>query len=155
MHIHRLERLFLALGIATLAAFFVILVSLQIGESFKPPSSVTSIDPTKISSEPPFDRPGLRRLRDGTYEAYYVGQIFYWQPASITVPRGAKVTFYVTATDVVHGFLIEHTDVNLEVMPGWVSSASHVFRHLGDHLILCDQYCGNAHASMYAHILVK
>ncbi len=71
------------------------------------------------------------------------------------MPLGAKVHFYVTSTDVVHGFLVEHTDVNLEVMPGWVSTATHVFRHAGDHLIVCDQYCGAGHADMFAHIVVK
>ena len=155
MHLHRLEKIFLGLGIFTLAAFFAILVALQIGEGLKPPSHIQTIDPAKISSTPPFDHPGLHQRADGSYEAYYVGQVFNWQPASITVPRGAKVTFYVTASDVVHGFLIEHTDVNLEVMPGWVSSGTHVFRTAGDYLIACDQYCGVDHASMFAHILVK
>jgi len=155
MHIHRLEKVFLGLGVATLAAFFAILVALQFGEGLKPPSHIQTIDPAKVSSTPPFDHPGLRRRADGSYEAYYVAQVFSWQPASLTVPRGAKVTFYVTSTDVVHGFLVEHTDVNLEVMPGWVSSATHVFTKPGDYLLVCDQYCGAGHASMFAHILVK
>ena len=155
MHVHRLEKIFLGLGVITLAAFFLILIALQVGESFKPPASSMTIDPTKVASTPPFDHPGLRKLPDGSYEAYYVGQVFFWQPSTLTVPVGAKVRFYVTSTDVVHGFLIEHSDVNLEVMPGWVSTATHVFRHPGDHLIVCDQYCGAGHADMFAHIVVK
>ncbi|HTX59100.1 MAG TPA: cytochrome c oxidase subunit II [Verrucomicrobiae bacterium] len=155
MHVHRYERLWIWLGSATMIVFFVVLAGMSVAEGINPPSHIQTIDPSKVGSTPPFDHPGLRRLPDGSYEAYYVGRIFSWSPAQLTIPRGATVTFYATSTDVVHGFAINGTDVNIEVVPGWVSSMSHTFDHPGDYLIICNQYCGAGHSSMSAHIVVQ
>ena len=51
------------------------------------------------------------------YEAYYVAHVFAFTPDTITIPRGARVTFYVTSPDVVHGFSIPLTDVNVMRRP--------------------------------------
>ncbi len=64
------------------------------------------IDPTKVAQTPPFDKPGLHRRADGSYEAYYVARVFEFDPADLHVPVGSRVTFYVTSADVVHGFFI-------------------------------------------------
>ena len=135
--------------------FFAILLVVAFGQGIAAPSHVQTVDPQTLSSTPPFDHPGLRKLSNGRYEAYYVGQIFSWNPRTITVPVGSTVTFFVTATDVVHGFLIPNTDVNLEVMPGWVSTATQHFDTAGEYLIVCDQYCGSGHQNMFAKIEVK
>ena len=47
--------------------------------AFVPPSRVQTIDPTKVAQTPPFDHPGLRKIGDKTYEAYYVAQIFQFR----------------------------------------------------------------------------
>ncbi len=80
------------------------------------------IDPTKVAQTPPFDKPGLRRLPDGAYEAYYVAHVFAFEPSVLNVPAGSKVTFYVTSPDVVHGFFIPNTDINMMAVPGWVNA---------------------------------
>jgi hypothetical protein len=69
-----------------------------------PPSSGQRIDPTRVAQTPPFDHPGLRKIAAGSYEAYYVAHVFAFAPDTITIPRGSRVTFYVTSPDVVHGF---------------------------------------------------
>lgn len=154
MHVPRLERAWIAIGIATMAAFFVVLVTLAIAANLNPPSHGTTIDPTRVSQTPPFDKPGLRQVGDHLYEAYYVGQIFLWNPHEISVPAGSTVRFFITSTDVVHGFTIPQADVNVEIMPGWVSEVEHRFKTPGDYLLVCNQYCGAGHAGMYAHIKV-
>lgn len=138
--------LFVFLGTIAFAAF---------ADNINPPSGMQTIDPTKVSKTPPFDHPGLRRLADGNYEAYYVAEVFAFQPASITVPVGHKVTFYVTSPDVVHGFFIAKTDVNMMAVPGWVNTQSHVFRTPGTYLLICHEYCGIGHQNMFAKVVVK
>ncbi|MHB8139838.1 MAG: cytochrome c oxidase subunit II [Vulcanimicrobiaceae bacterium] len=155
MHIHRYERLWIWIGVATLGVFFVLLAYLGVSAGLAPPGHNWPIDPTKVYSTPPFDHPGLRRRADGSYDAYYVAQVFSWNPSTITIPVGAKVTFYVTSADVVHGFSIPDKDVNLEIMPGWVNSATHTFRTPGTFLIVCNQYCGIGHQGMFGKIIVK
>jgi len=113
------------------------------------------VDALKVASTPPFDHPGLRKNADGSYEADYVAQVFMFSPSKLTIPVGSKVTFYVTSADVVHGFEIAKTDVNMMAIPGWVNNATHTFDKAGTYLLVCNEYCGIGHQNMYATIEVK
>ena len=138
-----------------LAVFLATITTVAIVEGMVPPSHIQSIDPTKVAETPPFDHPGLRKLPDGTYEAYYVARIFSFDPQTLVIPRGAHVTFYVTSTDVMHGFSIPLTGVNTMVTPGWVSTVSHTFAQPGTFLLVCNEYCGAAHHLMAGKIEVR
>jgi cytochrome c oxidase subunit 2 len=155
MELHRYERWWIWIGALTMVALFATLVTLQIVQGLTPPSHIGTIDPASVARTPPFDHPGLRKLPDGSYDAYYVGRVFSWDPQEITIPKDAVVHFYVTSTDVMHGFEIVDTDVNVEVVPGWVSSATQTFTHRGTYLIVCNQYCGIGHQDMYAKVIVR
>jgi cytochrome c oxidase subunit II len=155
VHIHRQERIWLTFGIAILVLFAAVITTSAVVDGFVPPSRVQSIDPTKVAQTPPFDHPGLRKIADGAYEAYYVARIFSFSPAQIRVPVGSRVTFYVTSADVEHGFSIPETGVNTMVTPGWVSSVSHTFKQRGTFLLVCNEYCGAGHHMMAAKLTVE
>lgn len=155
MHVHRYERWWLTFGIAMLLVFLTIIGVAAIADNINPPSDLQQIDPTKVAQTPPFDKPGLRKLPDGSYEAYYVAQVFSFVPQTVTIPLGSKVTFYATSTDVVHGFFIPYTDINMMVVPGWVNSATHTFTRPGEYLLICHEYCGIGHQNMFAKIEVR
>jgi cytochrome c oxidase subunit 2 len=155
IHVHRAERLWLFCGVAMLAVFLAVITAAAVVDGFVPPSRVQSIDPTKVAQTPPFDHPGLRKIADGAYEAYYVARVFSFAPATIAVPVGSRVTFYVTSIDVEHGFSIPETGVNTMVTPGWVSQVSHTFAHRGTFLLICNEYCGAGHQTMAAKVEVQ
>ncbi len=155
MHIHRLEKIWLWFGVGILAVFLATVTTAAVVDGFVPPSRVQSIDPAKVGVTPPFDKPGLHKLANGSYEAYYVAQIFAFAPHHLTVPLGAHVTFYVTSLDVVHGFSVPETGINAMVTPGWVSTVSYTFRKPGTYLLVCNEYCGIAHQTMADSIDVK
>jgi cytochrome c oxidase subunit 2 len=155
MHVNRYERIWLTVGVAMLAFFLAVVTTAAIVEGFVPPSNVQRIDPTKVAQTPPFDHPGLRKIADGAYEAYYVARIFSFAPQTITVPAGSRITFYVTSSDVEHGFSIPETGVNAMVTPGWVSSVSHTFKQPGTYLLVCNEYCGGGHQFMAGKVEVK
>jgi cytochrome c oxidase subunit II len=155
VHVHPQERLWLTVGLAMLVLFAAVITTSAVVDGFVPPSRIQSIDPTKVAQTPPFDHPGLRKIADGAYEAYYVARIFSFSPAEIRVPVGSRVTFYVTSTDVEHGFSIPETGVNTMVTPGWVSSVSHTFRQRGTFLLVCNEYCGAGHHMMAAKVTVE
>lgn len=155
MHIHRYEKIWLGFAIGLLALLLAVITTAAVVEGCVPPSRVQSIDPTKVSQTPPFDHPGIHKLADGQYEAYYVGRIFAFDPQKLGIPLGAHVTFYITATDVMHGFSIPETSINTEVSPGWVSSVSYTFRKAGTFLLVCNEYCGSGHHLMAGSIVVK
>jgi len=155
MHVHRQERIWMTFGIGMLLIFLTIVLVAAFVDDMNPPSDMMQIDPTKVASTPPFDKPGLRSLGNGRYEAYYVAQIFAFSPSTLHVPLGATVTFYVTSPDVVHGFNIAHTAVNMMVIPGWVNSATHTFKTAGTYLLVCNEYCGIEHQTMFGSIEVR
>jgi len=155
MHIQRSERIWLIFGISMLAVFLAVITTAAVVDGFVPPSHVQTIDPTKVSMTPPFDHPGLRKVGAGAYEAYYIARIFAFEPATITVPRNAHVTFFVTSADVEHGFSIPETGVNTMVTPGWVSEVSHTFANAGTFLLICNEYCGSGHQLMAAKVVVQ
>jgi len=145
----------MAFGLGMLVVFLATIATAAIVDGFVPPSRVETIDPAKVSQTPPFDHPGLHKVGPGVYEAYYVGRIFSWTPNRVVIPLGSRVTFYVTSTDVEHGFSVPQTGVNTMVTPGWVSSVSHTFTTPGTFLIVCNEYCGSGHQTMAATIEVK
>jgi cytochrome c oxidase subunit 2 len=155
VHVHRQERIWMTFGLAMLVVFLAVITTAAVVDGFVPPSHVQSIDPTKVAQTPPFDHPGLRKVADGAYEAYYVARVFSFTPASIEVPVGSRVTFYVTSADVEHGFSIPETGVNTMVTPGWVSQVSHTFNERGTFLLVCNEYCGAGHQMMAAKVEVK
>ena len=155
MHVHRYERIWMTFGFAILILFMATIFVAAFVDNINPPSGSQTIDPTKVGSTPPFDHPGLHRNADGSYDAYYVAHVFAFAPARLTIPRGSTVTFYVTSSDVVHGFEIAQTDVNFMVIPGWVNSAVHRFTRPGTYLLVCNEYCGIGHQDMYGAIEVK
>lgn len=136
MHVHKYEKIWLFAGVVMLVVFLATITTAAVVDGFVPPSRVQSIDPAKVSTTPPFDRPGLHRIANNQYEAYCVGHIFAWEPSKLAVPAGAHVTFYVTSTDVVHGFSIPKTGVNTMVSPGWVSSVAYTFAKPGASIVM-------------------
>jgi cytochrome c oxidase subunit II len=155
VHIHRYERIWLGFGIAMLAVFLAIVTTGALVDGLVPPSNVQTIDPARVAQTPPFDHPGVRKLSAGNYEVYYVARIFSFTPATVDIPAGAHVTFYVTSADVEHGFSIPETGVNTMVTPGWVSTVSHTFKDPGTFLLVCNEYCGSGHQLMAAKVVVK
>ena len=72
----------MAFGLALLVVFAAVITTSAIVDGFVPPSRVQSIDPTKVAQTPPFDHPGLRKVADRAYEAYYVARVFSFAPAA-------------------------------------------------------------------------
>ena len=155
MHIHRYERIWLLFGVGMLALFLAAITTVAIVDGMVPPSHIQTIDPAKVTTTPPFDKPGLHKVGDRDYEAYYVARIFSFTPSTLSVPVGSRVTFYVTSLDVMHGFSIPETGVNVMLTPGWVSTVSYTFRKAAKYLLVCNEYCGAAHQMMAGTIEVQ
>jgi cytochrome c oxidase subunit 2 len=73
----------------------------------------------------------------------------------VTIRAGSEVTFYVTSIDVQHGFKIQDTNVNMQIVPGQVSKLTVTFDDPGTYDFICTEYCGSAHAQMYGTLTVE
>ncbi len=156
MHIHRLEKIWLAFGLSMLFVFLLTLGISAFARGNHPPSAHRlTVDPTKVNETAPFDNPGVRQIGDNEYEVVMTAYVFGYKPGKIEVPAGATVHFTVTSPDVVHGFEIPGTNVNMMVVPGEVSHMTHTFKKAGEYLVLCNEYCGIGHEMMKTVITVK
>ncbi|UUZ96620.1 hypothetical protein LJK87_21435 [Paenibacillus sp. P25] len=120
MHIHRLEKIWLGIGLSMLFVFLGILGVSAFAMGTQPPSAHHHmIDPTKVNQTAPFDQPGIKQVADKEYEAVMVAYAFGYSPAKpMEVPVGSTVHFTVTSSDVVHALEIPGTNVNMMIVPG-------------------------------------
>ncbi|HEX6927271.1 MAG TPA: cytochrome c oxidase subunit II [Longimicrobiaceae bacterium] len=155
MKIHVYEKAFLTVGIFVLAACALALVYATVVHGLHLPGEAGRIDPAEVATTPPFDRPGVYQRGEGQYEVVVVGRAWSFHPADIRVPAGAEITFTATSADVIHGFHIEGTRLNLMLIPGQISRNTYRFSEPGEHLLLCHEYCGLGHHVMYGRVLVE
>jgi cytochrome c oxidase subunit 2 len=91
---------------------------------------------------------------DGSVTVRAVGQQFSFTPQCILVPAGTPITFRATSSDVVHGFLIDHTNINAMLVPGYVSILPAKFDKPAEHPMPCQEFCGMGHEGMWAKVKV-
>jgi cytochrome c oxidase subunit II len=140
-----------ASGLMTL--MFVILIAYSLAtEGAHIAQSAARGTPQQLLAQPLFVEPGVRVVGPGQVEVSLVGQAFNWQPETIRVPVGAEVTFYLTARDVIHGWQVEDTNLNVEVIPGEVSRLRTSFDRVGRYRVSCNEYCGIGHQNMIGWI---
>jgi cytochrome c oxidase subunit II len=91
---------------------------------------------------------------DGSVTVRAVGQQFSFTPQCILVPTDTPVSFRATSADVVHGFLIVHTNINSMLVPGYISVLPAKFDTPGEHPMPCQEFCGMGHEGMWAKVKV-
>lgn len=156
MKVHTYEKAFLGLGGVLLLVCLGALLYAGTVAGVHLPGHVAQIhDPANVLATPPFNRPGVRQTGPGRYEAVVVGTAFAFIPGQIVVPRGSTVTFVATSRDVIHGFHVERTRVNVMLIPGQVSRVTHRFDEPGEHLLICHEYCGTGHHGMSGKVIVQ
>lgn len=155
MKIHTWEKAFLAAGATVLVACAGALVYATFGMDIHLPGDHGRVDPAQVAATPPFDAPGVHQLDDGRYEVVVIGRAWSFQPSEVRVPAGVEIVFTATTTDVLHGFNLEGTRLNMMLIPGQVSRNSYTFREPGEYLLICHEYCGLGHHAMAGRVIVE
>lgn len=155
MKVHHWEKAFLAAGATVLAVFGASLFYISFGADIHLPGAHGRILPQDVPTTPPFDQPGVRPLPDGRVEAVVIGRAWSFEPAEIRVPAETEILFTATTTDVIHGFHVEATRLNMMLIPGQISHNTYTFSEPGEHLLICHEYCGIGHHVMAGHIIVE
>ncbi len=121
-----------------------------------PPSGIEPVDPTTlhVSGEFVEQNLGAQVRSDGTVIVRLIGQQYSFNPQCVVVPVSAKIIFRGTSADVVHGFLVTGTNANAMLVPGYITTFTTAFSHLGQHLMPCHEFCGTGHATMWAQVRV-
>ena len=159
IHIHTYEKWWIGLTTLMLVVFATLIGVTAFANGFQVPEPAGRVDPKTVKDSGPFvdSNLGLHELAPGKYEVYLLAQASPWRyyPSEVTVPVGSTVTFYVTSADVQHGFRIQDTNINLQILPGYISEATHTFDTAGEFPYVCGEYCGTGHQGMYGKIIVK
>lgn len=148
------ERNWIILSIVLIVAFFALITVAGFALGIQVPDKESRVNPAELTDSGGFANPGLRELGDGEYEAYIIARTFFYEPNVIEVPVGSKVTIYVSSPDVQHGFKIQDTNVNMQIVPGQVSKLSYTFDRVGEFPYICTEYCGIGHAAMFGTVKV-
>ena len=138
---------------AMLVLFFSVIAYESVAMQRMPPSHVETIDPRGVLADARFNPQGVRRGADGSVHAHVVGLTFAWLPGEMTLPAATPVTFHITSVDVTHGFQIVRSNAQAMVIPGYVSQFTTTFDP-GEYLVVCNEYCGVGHHTMFAKLHV-
>ena len=155
MHIEKYERWFMyATAVVILGAVVGLVISV-VGHHAALPEPAGRVQPADIDTTAPFDDPGYHDTGDGTGELVLVGQAWQWTPQDVTIPAGTEVTIKAVSRDVIHGIRIPETNANVMVIPGQVSEIEVTFDDPGQYSLLCHEYCGIGHQTMFMTINVE
>ncbi|MEC2056667.1 cytochrome c oxidase subunit II [Peribacillus psychrosaccharolyticus] len=156
MHMHRFEKIWLIFGVGALLLFLTVLGVSAFYLGNQPPSCLVTIDPEQVDTTAPFNKPGLNKVegKDWDYELVYVASAFSYNPVKVEVPLGSTVKVMATTKDVIHGFEVTGTNINMMLEPGYVSEYVAKFDKAGEFLIICNEYCGAGHHMMSSRIEV-
>ena len=146
-------------GIVILA--WLLILYYAVVENVHPPSNVEVIDSARLhlssgvgGDEFMEDKLGVRQDPDGSLVVTMVAARYGFYPQHIEVPIDTPVKFRMASFDVLHGVLIPFSNMNTMIVPGYVSEITTSFTRLGDFPVICDEYCGLAHAYMYGMIKI-
>lgn len=152
----RAERRWATLSVSIIALLVVLAAFAGIHQATMPQVTVEKVDPRTlhISGEFIESNLGTAVAADGSVTVRAVGQQYSFTPQCILVPTGTTVNIRATSADVVHGFLIEGSNVNTMLVPGYVSTISTRFDRPGDRTMPCHEFCGVGHEGMWGRIRV-
>jgi cytochrome c oxidase subunit 2 len=155
MHIDLYERIWMWAAGVLIVLFLGAIVATAAAQAIQPPGHVETLDPTTIANHPEFGTPAIITRPDGSVAVPVVATMFSFEPDPIELPIHAPVTFRVTSADVVHGFQIVGTNVNVMAIPGYVTQVTVTFETPGEYTIACNEYCGLMHHAMVGKVVVK
>jgi cytochrome c oxidase subunit II len=150
------ERRWATLSVLIIAVFVVVAAFAGIHQAAMPQARVETISPTRLHLGGEFVETNLGSAiePDGSVTVRAVGQQYSFTPQCMIVPADTPITFRAASPDVIHGFLIEGTNVNAMLVPGYVSVIAARFDEPGEHLMPCHEFCGVGHEGMWAKVKV-
>lgn len=98
--------------------------------------------------------PGQHGLAAITHEITIDAAEFAYTPGRIEVRQGDHVIIHLTASDVVHGFMLEGYDIDVRVLPGISERITFTAAHAGKFRFRCSVSCGSLHPFMIGELVV-
>ena len=144
------------LVVSIIVLLLAMMVYMNLKFATMPAARIETIDPTTLHLAGEFIETNLGSAveSDGSVTVRIVGNQYSFTPQCLLVPTDTPVRFRVTSADVVHGFAITQTTINVMLVPGYISTVRGSFRTPADFTMPCHEFCGIGHAAMWAHVKV-
>jgi cytochrome c oxidase subunit 2 len=146
-----------ALVVGAIILFLLVMMGyMSLHWAAMPPVRTETIDPSTLHIAGEFVETNLGAAvqPDGSVTLRVLANQYSFTPACILLPTDTPITVRATAADVVHGFSIGRTNVNMMLVPGYISNFRTRFSAPGEHVMPCHEYCGTGHAAMWAHVRI-
>jgi cytochrome c oxidase subunit 2 len=152
----QVERRWAALSIGIIVLLIAMAAFAGIHQAVMPQTRIETVDPRTLHIAGEFIESNLGSAveADGSVTVRAVGQQYSFTPQCILIPTDTPITFRATSADVVHGFLIQHTNVNTMLIPGYVSTTTTRFAAPAESYMPCHEFCGVGHEGMWGRIKV-
>jgi cytochrome c oxidase subunit 2 len=150
----QVERRWATVSIVIVSLLVVMAAFAGIHQATMPQTRIETVDPRTLHIAGEFIESNLGSAveTDGSVTVRAVGQQYSFTPQCIVVPTDTPVTFRATSADVVHGFLIEHSNINTMLVPGYISTITTRFATPAEVYMPCHEFCGVGHEGMWARI---
>jgi cytochrome c oxidase subunit 2 len=86
-------------------------------------------------------------------DVYLWARQWQWFPI-LQLKKGETYRLHISSTDVQHGFSLQPTNLNLQVLPGYDYVATIVPTQSGEFSVLCNEFCAIGHHLMVGKIIV-
>ncbi len=86
-------------------------------------------------------------------DAYMLGRTFEWWPI-LELEKGKRYRLHLSSMDVLHGFSLQPTNINIEVHPYYEMVLTITPTKTGTFSVVCNEFCGDAHHAMVGRIYV-
>ena len=155
-HAERVEHRWATISVAILVLLVAMATFAALHLAAMPQAGVETVDPRTLHLGGEFIESNLGSAPepDGSVTVRGIGQQYSFTPSCMVLPTNTLITFRATSADVVHGFLIDGTNINLMLVPGYVSSLNARFETPGERLMPCHEFCGMGHEGMWGRIKV-
>jgi cytochrome c oxidase subunit 2 len=152
----RIERRWATLSIVIVGVLVGMAAFIGIHQATMPQGRVETADPKTLHLSGEFIESNLGSAvePDGSVTVRAIGQQYSFTPQCVVVPADTPVTFRATSADVVHGLLIEGSNINTMLVPGYITELPARFPMPGDHVMPCQEFCGVGHQGMWGKVEV-
>jgi cytochrome c oxidase subunit II len=143
-----------SVGIVVLLVFLASFAGVH--QAVMPQSRMETADPRTLHISGEFIESNLGSAvePDGSVTVRVIGQQYSFTPQCIVVPTDTPITIRATSADVIHGFLIEHTNINTMLIPGYIATLNTRFTTPAERYMPCHEYCGMGHQGMWARVQI-
>jgi cytochrome c oxidase subunit 2 len=152
----RVEKRWAMLSVAIVVLLAGLAAFAGIHQATMPQSRVETANPATLHISGEFVESNLGSAvePDGSVTVRMIGQQYSFAPQCVLVPTDTPITIRATSADAVHGFLVEGTNINTMLVPGYISEITARFSTPADHAMPCHEFCGLGHQSMWARVKV-